>query len=241
MRIDEFLAAGNFIEIDRRIRYGVEAAHVRYHRDRVESAVGHHLEGFLDIVRVATRGSDEVVGLVVHVVEVEQCGERRVGRAGEKIEATVRAEQPIAHLYDALHRREYEDVVEKLPPVQGLQMGCRVGDIFRINVMKLDAVALRLLDGEDRGRAREAGVVDIGDDDSRRLAGSVHRVIDGAHSHGAHACEEGEGSAFPDAHLVRVGAGLCMVLGVIGAHDAGDRLGEGAHEEGVGLVFEEAA
>ena len=237
--VDEFLAALDFGEVEGGVGGGVESADVGDHHGGVDGAVAHELESLLDVVGGAAAGADDVGGGVVDVVEVEAGGEGGVGGAGEEVEAAVLAEDGVALLDDGCDGRHDEDVVVALAVGEGLESFD--GVFAGVEIDEPDAVLGGVFGSEDGGGAAEACVVDVGDDEEPWSARAVDEVVDESESHGAGAGEAGAGAALDDAHVVVVGAGVGVVLGVAGADDAAHGFAEAGLEEGVAGVFEEAA
>ena len=88
---------------------------------------------------------DYVRRVVVNVVEVEQCRELGIGRAGEEIQAAVLPEDFVALLDDGLDRGEHEDVVVAAAAGQSEKLAFDVLQALGIDIAKVDAVPFRLL------------------------------------------------------------------------------------------------
>jgi len=224
--IDELLAAGNLVEVDRGFGDGIESSDMRDHRLGMQKPLGHELERFANIVGVASRCTHHVVRLVVDIVEIEHRRETRIRGAREEVEAAVVAKEFVGHFDDAANRRKDEDIVEEFAAVELAESRDWVGDILRVDVDELDALGARLLRRDQLLCPIEPCLVDIGDDDASRFYAAVDRVVYGAEAHGPYCRKEGERTSSVDTHLVDVRSGLGVVLGMIGADNTGHWFGE---------------
>ncbi len=190
------------------------------------------------VVGVAAGGAHEVMRRVMHVVEVEVGGQRGVGRAGEEVQAAVKGQNRVALLDDGGNGREHEHIVVALAVGQAHQRLHRV--LAGVGVDQLHAVLRSFVHRVDGSRAIQAVLVDVGHDQQAGLAVAVDGVVDGAQTHGARAGQNRHVAALADAHLMDIAAGLGVILGVEGADDAAQRLGQRAIEELLGLVVQQA-
>ena len=106
--------------------------------------------------------------------------------------------------------------------------------------MQLDALFLRLLHGVDGLRPLQPCAVNICYHQQGGLPVTVQGIVDGAQPHGTHRCQQGQLAPLFNAHFMYIRPRFGVIHGVIGAHDAAHRLGQGAVEIYIGVVGQQA-
>ena len=248
VRIDEPLAAGDRQEIQRRVRSGVESSDVRDHDFGVQDPFPDPIDAIHHVADEAAGVGRDVVHHVVDVVEVEGRGEFLVLRPREEVEAAVVGEQRRALREERRNRRHHEDVVVAVRRAGvGAERRHRVGECRGVHEVERHAVhvavgaAVRPRETEHPRGAGEAGFIDVGHHEHsraalRRMAG----YIDQPQPHRAAAGHQQHRPAGPDALHMRVCRLLVVVVRPQPREDARKRLREGALEECVATVGEEA-
>ena len=178
---------------------------------------------------------------VVDVVEFDLGGELVIRRAGEEVQAAVRAQHAVGQLHHGGHRGEDEDVVVALAAGELHQRRPGV-DVPGVDVVQFHALLRSFLFGQQLGGPIQTALIDIGDDQQAGAAVAVDRIVDGCQTHGAHRRHHDHVAALLDPHLMGIDLfGGHMEHTVAGAGDAGQRLRQRRTEKRLALVGTQAA
>ena len=213
-----------------------------HHNGGIEATGSSELERLHLVLRVAARSPDDMLGAVVHLVEVDGSLEVLVRGTGEEVEAAVTA-QDQARLSD--HGRDgriAEHVVKARAPCDLAQCRHRVIDRTRVDKVQLDTlVTPDFLWRKEMLGTSEAFLVDVCHNDKARPAITVEGIGKGTKAHRARACVDAELATLTDAHVVGVDTHLGVVGGMEGPDRAAHGFGKGRLIVGLPVIDQKAA
>src|SRR5512136_375982 len=100
----------------------------------IQEPLGHQIERFDHVVGISATGAHQMGCCVVHVIEVDLGGERRISRPGKKVKTSVFGKDPVGFFDHASYRRKDEDVVISSAIGNGHQAAGCIGEIPGVDV-----------------------------------------------------------------------------------------------------------